>query len=439
MKMVETMSRSLVKTITVSMIGNLFEWFDFALFGYFAPIIGKLFFPSDDPITELISAFGVFAAGFLVRPIGGVIFGHIGDRLGRKKALVLTITLMAVPTAIIGCLPTYMQIGIAAPILLVLMRMLQGLSMGGNYGGSITFTTEHTNPKHRGLIGSFAITSCLIGILLGSATAAVLSFVLPETDLYSWGWRIPFIIGIVICLVGYYMRRNIPESPEYVVAQESGKIQQHPVLEVFREHGRTLVNIVLIVMLHDLSFYILFVYMASYLSEVVGLSKNAALTINTINLLVVSCMTIASAWLSDRIGRKPVLAIASVMFIIVTIPLLSIVSHTTDITTVLISQMILAVAVGGYFGPLPALMVESYPTMVRFSAIAITTNISGPLFGGTAPMLVAYLVNLTGSSLVPAYYLTAGAVIALVALRYVKTRDVETPNTMDPANIVARG
>ncbi len=431
------MSKSLVKTVTVSMIGNLFEWFDFALFGYFAPIIGKLFFPSDDPVTELISAFGVFAAGFLVRPIGGMIFGHIGDRLGRKRALVLTILLMAIPTAMIGCLPTYTQIGIAAPILLILMRMLQGLSMGGNYGGSITFTTEHTDPKQRGLIGSFAVTSCLIGILFGSATATILSFILPEADLYSWGWRIPFIIGIFICFVGYYMRRNIPESPEYVVTQEMGKIQQHPVLEVFREHGNTLVKVVLAVMLHDLSFYILFVYMASYLSEIVGLSKNAALTINTINLVVVSIVTVLAAWLSDHIGRKPVLAMAALLFVVGTIPLLTIVSGTKDTTTILVAQMVLAIAVGGYFGPLPALMVESYPTSVRFSAIAITTNISGPLFGGTAPMLVAYLVNLTGSSLVPAYYLTAGAVIALVTLRFIKiyNLEAEVPPSIRPTNI----
>ncbi|WP_232224331.1 MFS transporter [Candidatus Paracaedibacter symbiosus] len=427
----------MVKTVTVSMIGNLFEWFDFALFGYFAPIIGKLFFPSDDPVTELISAFGVFAAGFLVRPIGGMIFGHIGDRLGRKRALVLTILLMAIPTAMIGCLPTYTQIGIAAPILLILMRMLQGLSMGGNYGGSITFTTEHTDPKQRGLIGSFAVTSCLIGILFGSATATILSFILPEADLYSWGWRIPFIIGIFICFVGYYMRRNIPESPEYVVTQEMGKIQQHPVLEVFREHGNTLVKVVLAVMLHDLSFYILFVYMASYLSEIVGLSKNAALTINTINLVVVSIVTVLAAWLSDHIGRKPVLAMAALLFVVGTIPLLTIVSGTKDTTTILVAQMVLAIAVGGYFGPLPALMVESYPTSVRFSAIAITTNISGPLFGGTAPMLVAYLVNLTGSSLVPAYYLTAGAVIALVTLRFIKiyNLEAEVPPSIRPTNI----
>ncbi len=420
------MSKSLVRTVTTSMIGNLFEWYDFALFGYFASIIGKQFFPSDSDVTQLIAAFGVFAAGFLVRPLGGMIFGHIGDRMGRKKALVLTILLMAIPTAIIGVLPSYGQIGIAAPILLVLMRMLQGVSMGGNYGGSITFTTEHTDPRHRGLIGSFAVTSCLVGIMLGSGTAALFSHVLGEEQLYAWGWRIPFLLGIFICLVGFYMRRNIPESPEYMVAQETGRIERHPVLEVFREHGRTLVKVVMAVMLHDLSFYILFVYMATHLSEVIGFDKSTALTINTINLVVVSCFTVLSAWLSDRIGRKPVLAMAAFMFVVGTIPLLTVVNGAQDATTALVAQMFLAIAVGGYFGPLPALMVEAYPTSIRFSAVAITTNISGPLFGGTAPMIVTYLIDVTGSNLVPAYYLTFGAVVALISLRFIKSYGRET-------------
>jgi MHS family proline/betaine transporter-like MFS transporter len=420
------MSKSLVKTVTTSMIGNLFEWYDFALFGYFASIIGKQFFPSESNVTQLIAAFGVFAAGFLVRPLGGMIFGHIGDRLGRKRALVLTILFMAIPTAIIGILPSYNHIGIAAPILLVLMRMLQGISMGGNYGGSITFTTEHTDPRHRGLIGSFAVTSCLVGIMLGSATAALFSHFFSDADLHSWGWRIPFLLGIFICIVGFYMRRNIPESPEYIVTQESGHIERHPVLEVFREHGATLVKVVMAVMLHDLSFYILFVYMATHLSEVIGFDKGTALTINTINLIVVSCFTVLSAWLSDRIGRKPVLAMAAFMFVLGTIPLLTIVNGAQDPATALMAQMLLAIAVGGYFGPLPALMVEAYPTNVRFSAVAITTNISGPLFGGTAPMLVTYLIDVTGSNLVPAYYLTFGAVIALISLRFIQSYSRET-------------
>lgn len=417
------MSRSLVKTVTASLVGNLFEWYDFALFGYFAPIIGKLFFPSDNKSVELIAAFGAFAAGYLIRPLGGMIFGHIGDRMGRKKAMVLSILLMAVPTALIGVLPTYAEIGIWAPILLMSIRMLQGISMGGNYGGSITFTTEHTDVSRRGLIGSFAITSCLVGIMAGSGAAALSSNIFSEADLMAWGWRIPFLFGILICLVGFYIRRNVPESPEYIIAQESGELKQNPVKEVFTHHGRTLAKVVMAVMLHDLSFYILLVYMATHLSTQLGLSQGMALTINTISLLVVSVFTVISAWLSDRIGRKAVLGGAAFLFVIGTIPLLGIVNTSNDPMIILAAQMLLAVAVGGYFGPLPALMVESYPTAVRFSAVTITTNISGPLFGGTAPMVVTYLIEKTGSNMIPAYYLTIGAFVALIVLRSIKNQE----------------
>lgn len=414
------MSKSLTRTVITSMIGNLFEFYDFILFGYFASIIGRLFFPSDNPTTELISAFGLFAAGFIFRPLGGIIFGYIGDTLGRKKAMVLTILLMAIPTAIIGFLPTYADIGIAAPILLIIMRILQGLSMGGNYGGSITFTTEHADPSQRGLVGSFAVTGCLTGILLGSVTATLFSRIMTEQTLSTWGWRIPFVLGVFICLVGFYMRKRVPESPEYIAVQETGTVSKHPIQQVFSSHGKTLCSVVLTTGLHDLSFYMLLVYMATYLSEVVGLDKETAFTINSINLMVVMFFTVFSAWLSDRIGRKPVLIAAAIIFIIGTIPLFTIVNGSNNTTMIFLAQMILAIAVGGYFGPLPALMVEAYPTSIRFSAITITTNISGPLFGGTAPMLVTYLIDKTGSSMVPAYYLTAIAIVAVIALKFVK-------------------
>lgn len=414
---------SLARTVITSMMGNLFEWYDFALFGYFAPIIGKLFFPSDDPMTELISAFGVYAAGFLVRPLGGMFFGDIGDRLGRKKALIMTILLMAIPTTIIGILPTYSDIGVTASVLLVLMRMLQGFSMGGNYGGSITFTTEHSPKNRRGLIGSFAVTSCLIGLMLGSATAALFSHFLTEDQLGGWGWRIPFLLGVGICFVGYYMRRNISESPDYEKAKESGKTVKKPLKELFQNYGKTLTTLVLVVMLHDLSFYILFVYMTTHLTEFLHFPKDVAFTINTINMIIVSAVTIGAAWLSDIYGRKRIMAIAALIFAFGTIPLMMIINGTQDTTVIFLAQTILAVGVGGYFGPLPAMMVESYPTEIRNSAVAVTTNISGPLFGGTAPMVVTYLITITGSNLVPAYYLTAGAVIALISLGMIKLRN----------------
>lgn len=413
------MSKPLVRTVVTSMMGNLFEWYDFILFAYFAPVIGKLFFPSADETTELIKAFGVFAVGFIVRPLGGIIFGHIGDKVGRKQALVLTILLMAIPTAIIGLLPTYEEIGLMASVLLVIMRMLQGFSMGGNYGGSITFTTEHSDPAHRGLIGSFAITSCLVGILLGSATAALFSYILPEHDLNTWGWRIPFLLGIFICFIGFYMRLKIPESPEYVDVQESGTVAKYPIAQVFAQHGKTLTAVVLAVMLHDLSFYMLFAYMTTYLTKQLHLAEETAFTINTLNLVAVCVFTVLGAWLSDRIGRKQVMGGAALIFVVGTIPLFTLINGTADMMTIFWAQLIFAIAAGGYFGPTPALMVEAYPTAIRYSAISITTNISGPLFGGTAPVLITYLIDRTGSLMVPAYYLTAGAIVAFISLKFI--------------------
>ena len=415
------MPRKLARTIVTSMMGNLFEWYDFALFGYFAPIIGKLFFPSFDSMTQLLSAYGAFAAGYLARPLGGLLFGYIGDRYGRKKALVLTILLMAIPTAIIGILPTYNDIGIAASVLLIVLRLLQGISMGGNYSGSITFTTEHSPEKNRGLIGSFAVTSCLTGLLLGSGTAALFSLIFEPIQLETWGWRIPFLVGILICLVGYYMRRTVPESPAYEAAQEAGELINNPVKTLFKDYGMVLFFMVAVVMLHDLSFYILFMYMPTHLTEFLFINKSAAFTINTLNMIFVILFTLGSAWLSDRYGRKKIMGIAGALFIIGTIPLITIVNASADnLVYIFLAQTLLAVGVSGYFGPLPALMVEAYPTKIRNSAISATTNISGPIFGGTAPLVVTFLINATGSNMVPAYYLTAGAVLALIALIKIK-------------------
>jgi MHS family proline/betaine transporter-like MFS transporter len=415
------MSRKLARTVVTSMIGNLFEWYDFALFGYFAPIIGKLFFPSHDTITQLLAAYGAFAAGYLARPLGGLLFGHIGDRYGRKKALVLTIILMAIPTAIIGFLPTYNDIGITASVLLIMLRLLQGISMGGNYSGSITFTTEHSPQNNRGLIGSFAVTSCLMGLLLGSGTAALCSTIFGEAQLESWGWRIPFLLGIFICLVGYYIRRTVPESPAYESAKKSGELISNPIKTLFRNYSPVLFAMVMVVMLHDLSFYILFMYMPTHLSEFLSLDKSAAFTINTLNMVFVILFTLGSAWLSDSYGRKRMMGIAAVLFIVGTIPLIAVINESANnLVYIFLAQTLLAVGVGGYFGPLPAFMVEAFPTKIRNSAISATTNLSGPIFGGTAPLIVTFLIDMTGSTMIPAFYLTAGAVISLIALMKIR-------------------
>lgn len=413
------MSKYTIKTIATSMTGIVFEWYDYALFGYFAPIIGKLFFPSEDKMTEIIAAFGAYAAGFFMRPLGGIIFGQIGDKLGRKKALVMTIMLMAIPTTLIGVLPTYESIGVTASVLLVIVRMLQGVSIGGNYGGGITFITEHTAPEKRGLMGGFSVTGCLTGILLGSATAALFSYFLTEAQLYDWGWRVPFIVGIGVCFVGMYMRAKVPESPEFEAEASEGHIEINPVREVLTTHRKALVTMVFTTMLHDISFYVLFVYMTTYLTSVLDIPKDTAFTINTVNLVAVIAMTLGAAWLSDKWGRKKVLMISATMFILGTYPLFLLL-NTQDPISIILAQLIFAVAVGGYFGPLPALLVEAFPTNVRYTAISITVSISGPVFGGTAPFVVSSLIDWSGSNFVPAFYLIIGALLSLIAVSRLK-------------------
>ena len=423
------MSKHTIKTVVTSMTGIVFEWYDYALFGYFAPIIGKLFFPSEDKMTEIIAAFGAYAAGFFMRPLGGIIFGQMGDRLGRKKALVITIMLMAIPTTLIGVIPTYESIGVLASIFLVIVRMLQGVSIGGNYGGGITFITEHTSPEKRGLMGGFSVTGCLTGILLGSATAALFSFLLTEQQLYDWGWRIPFVVGIGVCFVGLYMRAKVPESPEFESEASIGHIEQSPVREVFTTHRSSLISMVFTTMLHDISFYVLFVYMTTYLTAVLDIPKDTAFTINTLNLVAVIAMTLGAAWLSDKWGRKKVLMLSSALFIIGTYPLF-VLLNTQDPISIVLAQLLFAVAVGGYFGPLPALFVEAFPTNIRYTAISITVSISGPVFGGTAPFIVSTLIDWTGSNYVPAFYLIGGAMLSLTAVSRLKLKGITEGNKL---------
>lgn len=409
--------KSLFRAVMASMIGNTFEWYDFALFGYFAPIIGDLFFPSDNPTTRLLSVFAAFAVGYIFRPLGGVFFGYIGDKYGRRNALIATIMLMAIPTTIIGILPTYDSWGVTSTVILVLMRIFQGISMGGNYGGAITFTTEQVEEKKRALYGSFASASCLFGILLGSATAAAFNSGLSHEDLYSYGWRIPFLMGVVICLVGIYMRRNLSESSAFVEAKQDGKLSKNPTKDVFSKHGKTLFCVVLVVMLHDLSFYVLFVYMTTFFNKVMGLDASTSLIINSINLIVVMAATVISARISDIFGKRKVLSVSSLFFVIASIPLMSIIIGTQSYFNIFLVQMLFAIGAGSYFGPTAAFIVESYPTNVRYSAVSITTNISGPLFGGTAPFVITSLIDYTGSNLVPAFYLTIAALVSFVAIK----------------------
>ncbi|MBI3800162.1 MAG: MFS transporter, partial [Deltaproteobacteria bacterium] len=292
------------RLIVAGIAGNVMEWYDFAVYGYFAQTIGQHFFPSKDPVASLIAAFGVFAAGFLMRPFGGLVFGHIGDKIGRKAALTLSVIAMAVPTFLIGILPDYAQMGVAASVLIVVLRLVQGLSVGGEYTTSVVFLVEGAAPNRRGLMGSWSVFGAVAGILLGSAVGALLTSVLSSETVSAWGWRVPFLLGLAVGLSGLYIRRQLPEAP---VQPSNEKPVTSPIVEAFRSEWRALLRVAGFNILNAVGFYMIFVYVVTYLKQIVHIQAAQALDINTINMVILLLLIPAAGALSDRVGRKPLL------------------------------------------------------------------------------------------------------------------------------------
>jgi len=291
--------------IAAGAIGNVLEWYDFAIYGYFASSIGRAFFPKEDPVAQVLSAFGIFAVGFLMRPIGGALVGYIGDKLGRRAALTFSVTAMAIPTFLVGVLPGHDVLGVLAPIALTLLRMLQGLSVGGEYTTSIVFMVEHAPPGRRGLIGAMGCCGAIGGILLGSATGALLSNVLPADAMQAWGWRIPFLLGLVVGLAGFFLRRHLDEG---AVPQAAG---HSPLRETVSKHGWLLARLAGLSVFNAVGFYLLFVYIVSWLELADGIAPAHALEINSLSMLVLLPCMVGMGALSDRVGRKPVLLAAT--------------------------------------------------------------------------------------------------------------------------------
>jgi MFS transporter, MHS family, proline/betaine transporter len=390
--------------------GNIMEWYDFAVYGYFVTVISKHFFPSDNPSTSLIAAFGAFAAGFLMRPLGGLVFGHIGDRRGRKTAMTLSVLAMAIPTFLIGLLPDHSVIGPAAAVLLVLCRMVQGLSVGGEYTTSIVFLVESAPPSRRGLAGSWSGFGATTGVLLGSAVGALTTSVLSPEALDSWGWRVPFLVGLVVGLAGWYLREGIPEP-----AAADREASKSPVREAFTTQWRTILQVVGLNLLLAVGFYLIFVYLVSYFEEQVHLWPEEALDINTFNMVVLLAVIPLAGFLSDYLGRKPLLLAGAIGTAAAAWPLFWLMNHPTP-WFALAGQFGFAAIAGLFFGVVPVTMVEAFPARVRCSAISVGYNISLGVLGGTAPMVAAFLIARTHDDLSPAFYLMAAAVVSLAAV-----------------------
>ena len=339
-------SAHLGRVIAAGTIGNVLEWYDFAIYGYFAAPIGRQFFPQEDAVAQLLSAFGVFAVGYLMRPVGGVLVGHIGDTVGRRAALTFSVAAMAVPTFLIGLLPGYQAIGVFAPIGLILLRVVQGLSVGGEYTGSLVFLVEHAPEGRRGLLGALGASGATVGILLGSAVGAAFAASMSTAALDAWGWRIPFLLGLVVGIAGYILRRYVLET----AAVE--KRARPPIVETLHDHWRAVAGFAGLSVYSAVSFYIGFVYLVSWLQTADGIPPSRSLEINSLSMVILLPVVIAAGWLSDRIGRKPLMVLASLGGLLAAVPLFWLLNHPSALLAQ-IGQLGLVLLMGSITGRCP--------------------------------------------------------------------------------------
>jgi MFS transporter, MHS family, proline/betaine transporter len=401
------------RVIAAGMIGNVLEWYDFAIYGYFATAIGRHFFPHEDAVAQLLSAFGVFALGYVMRPVGGALIGHIGDRFGRRAALTFSVAAMAIPTFLIGLLPGYGTLGLAAPIALTLLRMVQGLSVGGEYTSSMVFLVEHAPDGRRGVMGAMASCGATGGILLGSAVGAGFAASMSEATLDAWGWRIPFLLGLVVGIAGYLLRRHVLET----VPTERRK--RAPIIETLHDHWRIVLGFAGLSVFNAVSFYVGFVYLVSWLQTADGMAPARALEINWVSMAVLLPVMIATGFLTDRIGRKPVLLLACILGFIGAVPLFLLLNHPSALSAQL-GQLGLVMIVGLFGGAQPSIMVEAAPLQVRCTAVALGYNITLGVIGGLTPLFATWLVERTGEEIAPAFLIMAAAAVTFVTVLWLR-------------------
>lgn len=416
----QVIDKKQVVTVVAGMFGNILEWYDFALYGFLAIILSKLFFAPGDTIVALLGTYGIFAAGFLMRPLGAWLFGYIGDRSSRSRALLLSVALMGAATFSLGMLPTYTVIGIWAPVLLVALRLLQGLSVGGEFSTSVTYLVERAPQRFRGLFGSFANIGSMVGMLLGVGAATLVTTFLSHDVLLSWGWRVPFLFGGVLGLIALFLRERLPTT--ILHKKEGHHSAKTPLAEALTNNRREMVQALLFSLGYAVFFYLVLVYLPTYANEFLHISLNQALQVNTAAIaLVVVCIPLFGLFSDTLVRRKRLIIGAFTVAAFSLIPFF--IFLTTDgLLQFTIMQFSLAVLVSVALGAAPALYVELFPRRDRLTAYSITFNVSLGMFGGTAPFVATWMIHTTGNLLMPAYYAVATLIIALGALLTIEDR-----------------
>ncbi len=403
---------SRVKAVAGAGIGNVLEWYDFTVYAYLAGILGTKFFVAGDENTALLATFAVFGVGFVARPLGGLLIGLFGDKYGRKPALLLTFLMIAGSTGLIGILPTYASIGIAAPILLVLARLMQGISAGGEWGGAASFLVEWAPAHRRGLYGSLHPCAITLGLLLGSGVTGLLTTTLGSAVMADWGWRFPFLIGALIGPLGFYVRRKIDETP---IFQRAQKAPERAVMPGF-SMAKAMLLAFAFPAVQSVVTYVFISYFPTFTQKYAGLTPSAALWSSALATLVMGSSCVASGWLSDKVGRKLNMLVACALLILLSYPLLSFALGGGSMWTVIATQSVFTSFCGLFLGAMPAALVEMFPTSRRLTGLTTAYNLQSMVFGGFAPFIASWLITQTGAPISLSYFVIFSAIVSGIAL-----------------------
>lgn len=411
------------KAIFAGALGNGIEWFENTAYASLAVIIAANFFDQSNPATALLSTFAIFAIAFVFRPIGGIIFGWVGDRYGRRVSLAFSVTMMGIATAIIGMLPTYQTVGVTATVLLVTLRCIQGLSIGGEWGTSAVFLGEHSDPKRRGRTAAWTPAGAWLGTGLAIGLVWILRLTLGGDTMMAWGWRIPFLVALPLALIGLWIRLSIDDTPEFKamkaaglnkhVASKDGVKKENRFAKAWRTSKKQIFILIMVAGVHAAFVFFAVSYMLNYLQTVIGVDANTALMTNTIAVVVGTFFTLLWGYFSDKIGRRTMLIIASITLAVISMPMLIIVGN-GSLGAVLIGQLLLVACVPMLSAPLAALATELFPADVRSTSATIGTAVGSGLFGGTVPLISQSLVGSTGNPLSPSWFLITLAVVTLL-------------------------
>ncbi|MFG2789597.1 MFS transporter [Streptomyces sp. NPDC048419] len=415
------------RAVKAASLGNAMEWFDFGIYSYLAVTIGHVFFPSGNGTVQLLSSFATFAVAFFVRPLGGVVFGPMGDKIGRKQVLALTMILMAIGTFAIGLLPSYATIGFWSPVLLIFFRLVQGFSTGGEYGGASTFIAEYAPDLRRGFYGSFLELGTLAGYVGAAGLVTILTSVLDSGGMEQWGWRVPFLVAGPIGMIGLYLRLRLDETPAFRKL-EDGSLHRASdaastvettstgdVAKIFRDYWPTLILCICLVGAYNIADYMLLSYMPTYLSDEMGYSDTHGLLILIGTMVVLMLIVNQVGRWSDRFGRKPLLMGGMLGFLVLSLPAFLLVRQ-GSLVAVSAAMLMLGLSLVCLLGTMSATLPALFPTQVRYGSLSIGYNVAVSVFGGTTPFVITALISATGNELMPAFYVMAASVVGVIAV-----------------------